>query len=289
MSRSRIAIASAAVAAALSFGSFARAADAPATAAEDEKPNIHGFFEVPFKTAYITPRGLVVENQGLVIQPIGGLVIPLTNDFTFIGGVWNSFNTHQNDPEVNSYNEIDPFATLSYKFDQWEFSGTYVAFISPAGDYETEHNIEFAAKYSDKWFDGFSINPYAKFFWAVSGDSTVVLGRKGDTFDVEIGAVPTMKFLESSKYPVTLTVPTFFTVGPKNFWGGDQNFGVFSTGVNAQVPLTFIPKRYGDWHASVGVNYYYLINDNLQDAAELLGSGDDRNRFVGSISIGMSF
>ena len=33
----------------------------------DEKPQIHGFFEAPFKTAYITPRGLVVEDKGLVV------------------------------------------------------------------------------------------------------------------------------------------------------------------------------------------------------------------------------
>src|SRR5579862_4063334 len=60
-----------------------------------EQPNIHGFAEVPFKTAYVTPRGLVVENAGLVIQPVAGLVFPI-GDFgavkgvTVVTGVWNS-------------------------------------------------------------------------------------------------------------------------------------------------------------------------------------------------------
>src|SRR5688500_10005413 len=35
-----------------------------------ESPNIHGFANVTFGTSYITPRGLVVENAGLVIQPV---------------------------------------------------------------------------------------------------------------------------------------------------------------------------------------------------------------------------
>ena len=40
-------------------------ADAPPT----EQPNIHGFVEVPFKTAYVTPRGLVVENRAWSSSP----------------------------------------------------------------------------------------------------------------------------------------------------------------------------------------------------------------------------
>lgn len=267
------------------------AADTTQPAAET--PNIHGFVNVPFKTAYITPRGLVVENEGLVIQPIGGLVLPLDETFTLIGGVWNSINTNQDDPEVGSYNEIDPFITLSAKLGDFELSGTYVPFISPAGAFETEHNIEFALKYSDKWFGDLTINPYAKFFWAVSGDSTVVTGRRGDTFDVELGVNPSYTFGKDQQYPVTVSVPTFITVGPENFWGGsdngDGNFGVFSTGVNVSIPLAFVPGRFGKWHVGAGVSYYYLINDNLVTAAEIVGTGDDRSRFVGSVEIGLSF
>ncbi len=65
-----------------------------------EQPNIHGFFNSPFKTAYVTPRGLVVQNKGLVWQPVVGLVFPLGDagpikNLTFVGGIWNSVDTYE--------------------------------------------------------------------------------------------------------------------------------------------------------------------------------------------------
>ncbi len=67
-----------------------------------------------------------------------------------------------------------------------------MAFISPPGNFNTEHNIEFSLRYEDnmRWLSRISLNPYAKLFFTFSGDSTVVLG-KVPSFDVELGVVPT--------------------------------------------------------------------------------------------------
>src|SRR3546814_6872254 len=84
---------------------------------------------------------------------------------------------------------------------------------------DLEHNIEFSAKYSDNPGGDFAINPYAKLFWAVeSKSSTVVLGKAGGTFDIELGAVPTVK-----AGAITLSAPTWITVGPKTYWGTGVN------------------------------------------------------------------
>src|SRR3546814_19244810 len=57
--------------------------------------------------------------------------------------------------------------------------------------YTTLFRSEFSAKYSDNPGGDFAINPYAKLFWAVeSKSSTVVLGKAGGTFELELGAVP---------------------------------------------------------------------------------------------------
>lgn len=96
---------------------------ADALAAEKEAPNIHGFLNASFKTAYVTPRGLVVENAGVVFQPVGGLVFPIGDigdsaspvikGFTFVTGVWNSINSAQDDTNVGPWNEMDYFASFS--------------------------------------------------------------------------------------------------------------------------------------------------------------------------------
>jgi hypothetical protein len=256
----------------------------------DETPNVHGFFDVSVKNAYITPRGLVVENQEFVFQAIGALIVPVTDQFTIIGGAWTDWNTHQHDPDVGAFNEIDPFIVFDYAPSKtWDFSLTYVPFISPTGAFRTEENLELKVGYKDAGAGGWTFNPYGKFFYSAGGDSTVVLGKGGDTFDVELGLIPTYVWKATETLPVTLTFPTFFTVGPSEFWGGENNFGVFSTAVSAQIPLNFIPHRYGFWHANASLTYLYLLNGQLADAAALLGGGDERNRFVGSVGIGFNF
>ena len=218
--------------------------------------------------------------------------MPLSDRWTFVGGVWNNITTAQHDEEVGSWNEMDPFFTLAYAINpKTEFSATYSPFISPPNAFETEHNIEFALKYSGvELGEGATLNPYAKLFWAVEGDSTVVTGKKGDTFYVELGIVPTFKYNAVSDYPMTVTFPTYFHVGPSEYWGGDNNFGVVSTGVNVNIPLTkMIPVRYGVWSVDIGANYYYLANGSLVDAATILGSGDGRNWGVGYLNLGFKF
>jgi len=273
-----------------------------------ETPNIHGFAAVSFKTAYVTPRGLVVENQGLVIQPVAGLVLPLGDAGVFknlavVSGVWNSINTHQSDTNVGPWNEMDFFVAVnSTVANDFNLSLTYGAWNFPQSTEakpSTEHNIDLKISYNDSklWGNsGFALNPYVDLWWAVSGSSTVVLGKQGDTGYVELGIAPSYTFKQMKDYPVTVTVPTYFSVGPEGYWGAaesggtpDGNFGVFSTAINASMPLSCIPARYGHWHVDAGVSYFYLINDNLLDAGNILSGNDDRSVFVGSMGIGFNF
>src|SRR3546814_9269632 len=125
---------------------------------------------------------------------------------------------------------------------------------------------------SDVCSSDLAINPYAKLFWAVeSKSSTVVLGKAGGTFDIELGAVPTVK-----AGAITLTAPTWITVGPKTYWGTgvnkDGNVGAMSTGLKAMPPITLFSS--GAKAAIYGfAQYYYLKNDNLVAAKAILNSG----------------
>lgn len=267
----------------------------PALAAAEEAPawSLHGFGEVSVKNDYVTPRGLVVTTSGATVQILNGLVLVSPGGVAFHAGTWTDLNPGYSraDGNITTVNEFDFFFGVSGKIAKNLTAGVeYVQFISgqPSVAFHDERNIEFSLKYADAPDATFSFNPYAKLFWAFdSKSSTVVLGKAGGTFDVELGAVPTYK-----AGSVTLTAPTWITVGPKTYWGTgankDSNFGVASTGLKISAPLTFIKGGAG---ASVfaSAQYYHLINDNLVAAKAILNSGDhkrDHVVFGGGLSFG---
>jgi|HubBroStandDraft_1064217.scaffolds.fasta_scaffold00418_16 hypothetical protein len=267
---------------------------APSAARADDGSQlaIHGFGNFELSNDYLTPRGLLVVDKGTTIQVVDGLVFDFyqapsstVNDIALVAGTFNDIDTDQHAANVGSWNEFDWFIGPDFKIgSNLDLSVQYLQFLSPPGHFTTEQNLETALKYSDNLTPTFSINPYAKFFYAISGDSTVVTGAHGDTFDVELGAVPKVAVDQ-----VTVTFPTWITVGPSDYWGGSGNFGVFTTGIKASVPLNFIPPQLGHWEAHANIQYYNEINDELIKAQELIGTGPDRNIFVFRAGFGFGF
>ncbi|SFG18164.1 hypothetical protein SAMN05518801_10992 [Novosphingobium sp. CF614] len=256
--------------------------------------SLHGFGDVSVKNDYITPRGLVVTSKGTTVQVLDGLVFVSPGGIAITAGTWTDLNPGYGDGNITAVNEFDFFVGVSGNVaPRLEAGVQYVQFVSgqPSVAFHDERNIEFSLKYHDGAKDSpVSIKPYAKFFWAVDGDSTVVLGKKGGTFDIELGAEPTYAG-EGFK----LSAPTWITVGPKTYWGAKdnglavegQNFGVVSTGLKASTPLSFIKGGAG---ASVyaQAQYYHLINDNLVIAQALLNGGtSSRDKLV--VAVGLNF
>lgn len=263
-------------------------------ASAEDGPSLHGFGEVSVKNDYVTPRGLVVTTSGATVQVLNGLVLVLPSGIAFHAGTWTDLNPGYStaDGNITTVNEFDFFFGVSGDIAPGLKAGVeYVQFISGQTSvaFKDERNIEFSLKYSDAPDAAFSFNPYAKLFWAFSSkSSTVVLGKAGGTFDVELGAVPTYK-----AGAVTLSAPTWITVGPKSYWGTgplkDSNFGVASTGLKVSTPLSFIKGGAG---ASVfaSAQYFHLINDNLVRAKAILNSGDSkRNHVVFGGGLGFNF
>jgi hypothetical protein len=92
----------------------------------------------------------------------------------------------------------------------------------------------------------------------------VAVGKRGGPFDVELGLIPTLD-LTKRGIPLILMAPTWVTVGPEEYWNGGigilqcrtcsaSNFGVFTTGLHAKVPLNFIPASYGNWYVIAGAS-----------------------------------
>jgi hypothetical protein len=255
---------------------------------------LHGFGDVSIKNDYVTPRGLVVTTAGTTIQVLNGLVVVAPNGVALHAGTWVDINPgfSRRDGNITAVNEFDYFFGADYDvLPKLNVGVEYSEFISGQSSvaFKNEHNVEFSFKYKDGSPDKpYSINPYAKIFWAVSSkSSTVVTGKAGKTFDVELGAVPTYK-----TGAFTLSAPTWITVGPKTYWGlgtrKDGNIGVFSTGLKVSTP---IPFKAGGAGASVYAfgQYFNLINDNLVVAKGILNSGARKKSqvvFGGGISVG---
>lgn len=251
----------------------------PGALAEDAPLNIHGFGILNFQKDYITPRGLFVSGKGETVQIIDGLVFGLSHDDTatiddisFTVGTFNDLATDQHAKDVGSWNEFDWFAGPSFHFAKdWNLDVQIGQFLSPPGNFDAETNLEFALSYDDSGLKlPILLKPYVKLFYAISGDSTVVTGSRGGTFDVEIGFSPTFD-LAPYHIPIKISAPTWITVGPADFWGGTDNVGVFTTGLTATYALPITP-RLGHWNAKIGFQYYNFINDRLRLAQTLIGT-----------------
>lgn len=249
---------------------------------QKSKSDIHGLFDFTFKNDYITPRGLLVSDTGLTMQILAGLSLDVYKNpkgnisrVSVDVGVWNDLWTAQHNPTAGSWNELDWFLGFTIAFKkQWKFQAQFIEFLSPPGNFKPENNAELTLFYDDsEWKLPLTLYPYVKLFWAISGDSTVVVGRRGNTYYIELGLTPTVD-LSKSCFPVVFTFPSWISIGPANFWNGGKlalkhsksHFGVFSTGFKGSIPLSFIPKTLGNWHLDIGLQYYYLINDNLLQA-----------------------
>jgi hypothetical protein len=303
----------------------AMAADLPAsgliyTKAPPSAPSsdIHGFFDMTFANDYSTSRGLLVTNTGLTAQALTGLSFDLyrnpngaLNKVSLYGGTWNDIWTEQHHPTAGSWNEFDWFVGAKTTFLQnWTATLEYVEFLSPPGNFTTERNIHFTIGYDDSsWGMPIAVKPYVKFWYELDGTSNVVTGANGGSsgsYYVEFGMVPT---LDLKKYgaAVVLTAPTWVSVGPSGYWNrgitgcgsattacATGNAGVFSTGLTATAPLTFVPPNYGQWYVKGGFQYYNLLNDSLRLAQTLTGTATSfadahRDYVVGFAGFGFTF
>jgi len=156
-------------------------------------------------------------------------------------------------------------------------------------------------------FTGWPItfNPYVQYWYEWAGTTgqaaacATCINNSGDFF---VGMTPTIDLSKYWGIPVTLKAPTYVTVGPTSFWGAGSSGGVgmFTTGLTAVLPLSWMPAQYGHWYVKGGFQYYDIINTNLQlsNAISACGgtatiatcpSSQTTNIIVGFGGIGVAF
>jgi len=154
-----------------------------------------------------------------------------------------------------------------------------------------------------------SFNPYVTWYYELypsgpagvltTGTSAACFSCNFQNSDFIIGMTPKVNIQPYIGLPITLTVPTWFTVGPTSFWGqtigtgfSNSNIGVFSTGLTASLAMTWVPAQYGHWSLKAGVQYYDIVNKALQiDNTVTYGAsfGLQQNIVTGFVGVGVGF
>jgi hypothetical protein len=244
----------------------------PGSAEEKLPPKfVTGLLDFNLSNYYLTPRGVIVENSGVIAQPVLNLFFNLyesdgpINNVTGMLGLWNSVHSKQRNfgTTVENWNEVDLLSSLGVTFlNNYTFTFIYEYWISPINAFPGASHIELKFGYSDSFLKSLgdlSINPYINFFIELN-NKTAAAPTIDESFYFEIGMVPKYVF---AGYPLTIELPTYLTFPGDDYYSQNSTLGVFGTGVRVTAPLTFIHWRYGRWSAHVDFIYKHLFNDGV--------------------------
>lgn len=267
----------------------------------ESDPWAHILLQLDFSDHYITPRGLNVENEGLVFQPLFlvfwdlyGNDTGFVKDVSLTTGVWSSIHSEESGADPGHWNEYDPILGLTVKFaGNVKLDTTVTQFESMVDSYPTSTHFEAKLSYDDSalWGGKFSFNPYVAYWQELDEKATVVFNTEtsDQSYYFTLGVNPTLKF-----DAVKFEFPTYINLVGDEFYqkfdgtGGGDGLAVFCTGVKASVPLKFIPQSAGFWSVYAGVKYYHLDNEGLLDGNSVLTPNehkDDLVQFYGGLSI----
>lgn len=258
------------------------AADAPPPS------RFNALLNFEFADKYLTPRGMIVHQNGLTFQQLalgffnvykGDTFI---NDFTLVGGVWNDFSTEgvsENAPFGSNpkthWAEIDPIAGISVGFAKdFKLSVTYTAFNMQILNIGTSQHLETKLSFEDSpYLKAFALHPYLLFWQELDGKATaaqvpyaVFLGQTGpdSSYYFEVGIAPGYTF---ESIGLKLEAPCRVLLPAKDFYGEyygkSSTLGLYELGLKSTIPLKFMPAGYGNWGFHVGAKYMNFEDVNL--------------------------
>lgn len=262
---------------------------------------VNGLMSFDFSDNYITPRGLHVEDEGLVTQPLLLLFWKLysanqgkVTDVTLTTGVWNSFHSERSGVNPSRWNEIDPILSLTVKFRNGLTVDTATtAFYTPTDSYQTSAHADFKLTYNDTALRGFSVNPYVAYWVELQNKATVVFDPETSSRGsyLTIGAAPTFALGAAG---ATVDVGTYANFVSADFYqqfdgsDGGSGLAVVSVAPKVNLPLKFLGVTHGAWTAYAGVSYYYLHNEGLLDGNQALSNDSNPDSHLARIRGGLS-
>ncbi len=263
--------------------------------AEDPPSRIHELINLEFATEYVTPRGMIVHDQGVTFEPLALTLVNVyhgdsfINDFGLVAGCWNDFGTAgvskqppYGSPGKTIWTEIDPIAGVSLGFAKnFKLDVTYSAFAEQILSIGTSQNLEVKLSYDDSdYLKAFALHPYFSFWDELQGKATDAdvpgsIGfpggrtgashpEPGPSYYFELGVDPSYTFKDSGikiEAPCRITLPNERFYG--NYFASSSVVGIWEVGLKGTIPMNFMPAGYGHWGFHVGVKYLNFVDDNL--------------------------
>jgi len=243
---------------------------------------VHALVNFEFSDKYLTPRGMIVQNEGLVFQP---LVLGFANlyngeedDFlksvTLVGGVWNCFGTgglpssDSNGAKNTSWYEIDPIAGLSFGLTKgFTLDVTYTAFNMEVFNIPFSQHLETKLSFDDAPYLGkFALHPSIIFWKELTGKAVANTDANPESsYYFDIGVAPSYTFEDKG---IKVEAPCRALLANEDFYGtgagSGSTVGLYELGVKASMPLNVMPEGYGHWGIHAGIKYMKFVDDNLK-------------------------
>ncbi|MEO8256133.1 MAG: hypothetical protein ABI868_02195 [Acidobacteriota bacterium] len=273
----------------------------PAAAQDTLGSNVNVLVAWDASDHYITPRGLNVEDKGLVVQPLVLLLWKLhgsdqgaVSDVTLTTGIWNSLHSHRAGTRPSKWNEIDPILGVAVKFRKgFTVDVSTTAFYTPTDAYATSTHAAFKLTYNDAFSKGLTLSPYVSYWRELSHKSTVMFNAatSKESGYLTLGATPSFGLGAGGS---SMDISAFANIAGSSFYqrfdGSDGGSGLALVSVSPKlsVPLKFLGVSHGAWKGSVSASYFHLRNAGLLDGNQVLANPERESnliQFHGGLSV----
>ena len=265
---------------------------------------LHGIANVNLTDQFITANGLLLENQGIMVQPALLLNTPLFSDpsrwldtVTLTLGGWSSWNSHRGGEIPANWREVDLLAGLTASFaNQWKINVFHTTYLSQTDSFPNSSDLALALTFDDTdWLGQAALHPFVEFKLQTDGNANLpyadAMADEGSM--LRFGILPQRQFGR-----LKLELPAYFTVVSDGFYQASptvRNFGYqgtpvaglgwqsapgglgfLSAALKISAPLQWLSSADIHTTAYAAIQYYHLINDGLLDTNQVLGATSGR-------------
>ncbi len=273
---------------------------------------VRGAFGADFASQYFF-RGIVQENQGLILQPWVKLGYRLydgneaLHDVDLMFGSWNSVHDGPTGGSNGNWYESDFYVDLAARSgERFAFAARYTAYTNPNNffrnyadanpglpqrGFRAVEELSLTLDFDDRALlvDGLrsGLQPHATVAFELNGQRDN--GNDRGVY-AEIGVAPWIALDDENGAGLRLSFPVKAGFSLFGYYesqnqaaGGDELFGFLDMAAALSSPLSWLPKGMGPWHGEAAL-HWILLGNNLEQR-----NNDDTGALFFTVGASTSF